>query len=127
MAGRATAKDAYTILVVFIVAPLITHQVVHLGGADEIVVGDAADGVGVVAQGAGVVTHDHLRMVVLAVRDPRHRVDEGHRLVVIFELKGLRQLTIGDLPALGVAQLVLEIVAGQRWGAGRQRPARHHK
>ena len=45
----------------------VSDQVIHFGGADEVVVGDPADGVGAVAQGAGVVTHNHLRVMVLTV------------------------------------------------------------
>ena len=82
----------------------VPDQVVDLGGADEVVDRDPADAVGAVLHRAAVEADDQLRVVVLAVRDPGHGVDEGHGLVVVLEREGLGQLTSRDRPALGVAE-----------------------
>src|SRR5262245_36179945 len=62
---------------------------VQLRGADEVVLGEAVDGVRRIAHLALPPLHDHVGMVVLAVRDPRGGVHEGHRLEVVLELVGL--------------------------------------
>src|SRR5688572_12270246 len=62
---------------------------VQLGRADEVVLRQAVDRVGHVAHLAFAPLHDHVGMVVLAVRDPRRGVHEGHGLEVVPELEGL--------------------------------------
>src|SRR5688572_27462985 len=80
------------------------EQGVELGGADEVVLRQAVDGVGDVAHLAFAPLHDHVRVVVLAVGHPRGGVHERHRLEVVLEL-----VRLGDHPAvLGPAVESLE-------------------
>ena len=61
------------------------EQRVELRRADEVVLRQAVDRVRDVRDAALVVAHQHVGMVVLAVRDPRRRVHERHRLEVVLE------------------------------------------
>src|SRR5690606_7185420 len=121
------------------------EQGVELRGADEVVLRQAPDRMGHVGDAALVVAHGEVGMVVLAVRDPRRGVHEGHGLEVVAETVGL-----GDRPALerpavealeqrarlvgrerghaalaGLALLAGELVHGRRWirWTGRSRRA----
>src|SRR5690606_11588813 len=71
------------------------------GGADEVVLGQAAGIVGRIAHHAAVVMHRQVRMVVLAVGHVRQRVHERHRAVVVLEGEGPHQrlAAFGKLPA----------------------------
>src|ERR1051326_4273940 len=80
------------------------EQRVELGGADEVVLRKAADGVRPVGDAALAPFHEHVGMVVFAVRDPRRGVHERHRLEVVPELVRLRDALAVALPALQALQ-----------------------
>lgn len=61
------------------------QQRIHFGGADEVVLGQAAYGVGGPAHFTGAVAEGHLRVVVLLLRDVGDGVGESHGAQVIFE------------------------------------------
>src|SRR4051794_36052677 len=71
---------------------------VELRRADEVVLREPLDRVRVVRDTALVVAHAQLGMVVLAMRDPRTGVHEGHRLEIIREAVGLHDLARLERP-----------------------------
>ncbi len=72
---------------------------VDLGGADEVVLTQAADGVGPVRDLATGVRDLEIGVVIFAVRHPGERVHERHRLVEVLELEGPDELRALHLPA----------------------------
>src|SRR5579871_369932 len=78
-------------------------QAIELRGADEIVVGEPADGVRRVADAAVVVAELEVRVVVLGVGDVRDRVHEAHDPVEVLEsVLALEPLAAGIEPPGGV-------------------------
>ncbi|KAG0925048.1 hypothetical protein G6F32_013696 [Rhizopus arrhizus] len=61
----------------------------------EVVLAQAAHGVGGEAHDRAVVVHAQVRMVVLAVGDPGQRVHEGHGGVVILEFHPATSIRFG--------------------------------
>src|SRR6185503_13050236 len=76
------------------------EQGVQLGRADEVVLREAVDRVRDVRDAALVVPDEHVRVVILAVRDPRGGVHEGHGLEVVLEFVRLGDGLAIEGPAL---------------------------
>ncbi len=57
-------------------------QSIDLGGQDEVVLGEAADGVRGQGERDPLVADGDVRVVAFAPRDVGHGVDEGYRLLV---------------------------------------------
>ena len=60
-----------------------------------------------------VVANQHVGMMIFAVRDPCHRVDERHRLIIILEPVGLGDLLVLQLPAIDLLQIIGNRSGGQ--------------
>src|SRR6185369_8183794 len=93
---------------------LEVEQRVQLRGADEVVLGQPVDGVRDVRDLALAPAHQHVRVVVLAVRDPGRGVHERHGLEVGLELVGLRDRLAVARPALQSLQHRAHLLVGQR-------------
>src|ERR1700722_12337661 len=60
-------------------------NLIELRGADEVVLGQPADGVRAVANPADVVAHLEVRVMIFNVGDMRHGIDETHGAIEITE------------------------------------------
>ncbi len=60
-----------------------------------------------------VVANQHIRMMIFAVRNPCHRIDERHRLIIILEPIGLGDLLGLQLPAIELLQIISNRSGGQ--------------
>ena len=89
---------------------------VQLSGADEVVLRQALDGMGHVAHLAGLVTHLHVRVMVLPVGNPGRGVDERHGLVVILEREGLFDSSVHQRPSAQHREIAVDF--GQVEGLG---------
>src|SRR5690242_20734980 len=81
------------------------EQGVQLRRADEVVLREAVDRVRDVRHAALAPLHQHVGVVVLAMRDPRGGVHEGHGLEVVLEFVRLGDHAVGlEGPALQALQ-----------------------
>ena len=86
---------------------------IRLGGTEKVVAGQAVNRMRCKPQGAGTRADDHLRVMVLPMRDPGNGVDEGHCLIVVFESIGLFQAIINNLPVIDVGQKMPNLMIGK--------------
>src|SRR4029077_856124 len=93
---------------------LAPRERLDLRGADEVVLRDAAHRVRAEVDAAAVVAHAQVRVVVLAVRDPRYGVYEGDGLVVILEGVGLRDDLAVVAPARDFREERIDARAAER-------------
>ena len=82
---------------------------IDLGGTDEIVFRYPLDCVRHVGDGGLVIAQGDVRMMVLAVRNPRSGVNKRHGLVVVLELEGLLHQTVLELPARQALEHVTDL------------------
>ena len=61
---------------------------VNFGGTDEIIQRQAIDTVGAEFNATGIICNSHLWMMVLLVRHHGDDINEGHGVVIVFELEG---------------------------------------
>src|SRR5271166_479190 len=81
------------------VSMLEIEQGFGLGGADEVVLRQAADGMRAELDQALVVADLQVRMVVFAMRNPRQGIDERHGLVIVAESVSLEYSVAGHFPS----------------------------
>jgi hypothetical protein len=93
------------------------RQGIGLGGADEVVDGDALGRVGREADGAAVEGDAQLRMMVFDVADPGERVDEGDGPSQPLKAKVFDRAVRG-VPAAGLCKVAAassSLIAAARW------------
>ena len=61
-----------------------------------------------------VVTDQHIRMMILAMRNPRHGIHECHGLIIVFEGVGFADVFVLQLPAIQLPQEGIRLSAGKR-------------
>ena len=88
------------------------------GGADEVVFGEAADGVGGVAHGYFVVAEVDVGVVVFAVGDEGGGVYEGEGFVVVSEFEGAVEDVVDDGPVGDFGEEKVDLGVGEGRGAG---------
>ena len=67
---------------------LNVKSAVNLGGTNKIIHRQAIDTVGAELNTTGIVCNGHLWMMVLLVRHHGNDINEGHGVVIVFELEG---------------------------------------
>src|SRR5262245_5680576 len=92
----------------------VTSQIIDFCRADKVIFGEAAGGMGAVADGAGFIAEGYVRMMVFAVRHPGHRIHKSDGLVIIFKGEGSHDFFTGELPARYVREQNLYFIVGQR-------------
>ena len=97
MVYRSVAMATSALVAIFF---LTLQQLIHLGRADEIVFRQSSHGMGAEFHAAFVVADFHVGMMVFFVGDVGDGVDEGHRLVKVFEFELARDGTIAQGPAV---------------------------
>src|SRR5882672_850979 len=95
-------------------AAALLRERVDFRGADEVVLREAADGVRRVADAAVVVADLEIRVVILAVCDMRHGIDERHRAVEVLEAELAPYLGAGGVDRPAVLQLPQQALGGAR-------------
>src|ERR1041384_1595853 len=94
------------------------HHRLNLCGTDEIVLRKPANRMRAVTHGTLVVSDLQVGMMIFAVADPRRRVDERHRFVIVFERECPGDLlVIGLCPTLEALQQRPHLRRRQRWHA----------
>jgi hypothetical protein len=75
------------------------EQGVDFGGTNKIILGKATDCVRSVFNTTFVVADHHVRVMILAMRDPRDRIYESNGLVVILEMVVFTNHLLEKLPS----------------------------
>lgn len=94
------------------------EELVDFGGADEVVFGETADGVGGVAHRDLVVAEVDVGVVVFAVGDEGGGVYEGEGFVVVFEFEGTVEDVVDDGPVGDFGEEEIDLGVGEGGGAG---------
>jgi hypothetical protein len=72
---------------------MICKQLIYPSSADKVVFREGVDGVSAVADSTSVVSHYHVRMMILPMGQPGNGIDKGDRLVIVLK----RELAVNAL------------------------------